>query len=126
MQRQRGIRDRYTVDGFVTAAEHNGPLWARIEVRQTGTLVGTYYTSPWNGYYEIPSLPNGFTYDFTVHSMYQGYLDEVRSVTLASGDQIQSFSLLAASGNPAYACYLQGGINAVSYTHLTLPTSDLV
>ncbi len=101
----------YAVDGFVTAAVHNWPLWARVEVRQAGTLINTLYTSPWNGYYEIPDLPNGFTYDFTVHSMYQGYQDEVRSVTLASGDQIQNFTLLAASGNPAYACYLQGGIN---------------
>ncbi len=101
----------YAVDGFVTAAVHNWPLWARIEVRQAGTLISTVYTSPWNGYYEIPDLPNGFTYDFTVHSMYQGYQDEVRPVTIAAGDQVQSFALLAASGNPAYACYLDGGIN---------------
>ena len=101
----------YAVDGFVTAEVHNWPLWARIEVRQAGSLVETVYTSPWNGYYEIPALPNGLTYDFTVHSMYPGYQDEVRSVTLASGDQIQNFSLLAASGNPAYACFLDGGLN---------------
>ncbi|HOW95840.1 MAG TPA: hypothetical protein PLF91_15300, partial [Mycolicibacterium fallax] len=44
---------------------HNWPLWARIEVRQGGSLVETVYTSPWNGYYEIPALPNGLTYDFT-------------------------------------------------------------
>lgn len=101
----------YAVDGFVTAADHNWPLWARIEVRQAGNLVTTVYTSPWNGYYEIPELPNGFTYEFTVHSMYTGYLDEVRPVTIAAGDQVQSFSLLPASGNPAYSCYLDGGIN---------------
>ncbi|MDX9734408.1 MAG: carboxypeptidase regulatory-like domain-containing protein [Thermoanaerobaculia bacterium] len=101
----------YAVDGFVTAAEHNWPLWARIEVRQAGNLVQTVYNSPWNGYYEIPELPNGFTYEFTVHSMYTGYLDEVRPVTIAAGDQIQSFSLTPASGNPAYTCYLVGGVN---------------
>ncbi len=101
----------YAVDGFVTAAEHEWPLWAKVEVRQAGTLVHTVYTSPWNGYYEIPELPNGFTYEFTVVSMYQGYQNEVRPVTIAAGDQIQNFSLLAASGNPAYSCYLQGGIN---------------
>jgi hypothetical protein len=101
----------YAVDGFVTAAEHNWPLWARIEVRQAGTLITTVYTSPWNGYYEIEALPNGFTYDFTVHSMYTGYLDEVRPVTIAAGDQVQSFSLTPASGNPAYSCKLEGGIN---------------
>jgi hypothetical protein len=43
--------------------------------------------------------------------MMQGYQDEVRPVTLASGDQVQSFTLLAASGNPAYSCYLDGGLN---------------
>ncbi len=101
----------YAVDGFVTAADHNWPLWARIEIRQAGNLVNTIYTSPWNGYYETPGLPNGYTYDFTVHSMYDGYQDEVRSVTLTSGDQSQNFTLLAASGNPAYTCYLDGGIN---------------
>ena len=101
----------YGVDGFVTAVDHLWPLWARIEVRQAGNLITTVYTSPWNGYYEVADLPNGFTYDFTVHSMYQGYLDEVRPVTLASGDQVQSFTLLAASGNPAYSCYLDGGVN---------------
>jgi hypothetical protein len=101
----------YAVDGFVTAAVHNWPLWARIEVRQAGNLVYTVYTSPWNGYYELPELPNGLTYDFTVHSMYQGYQDEVRPVTIAAGDQVQNFSLLAASGNPAYSCYLNGGIS---------------
>ena len=103
----------YGVDGFVTAVDHDWPLWARIEVRQAGTLVSTVYTSPWNGYYEIAALPNGFTYDFTVHSMYMGYQDEVRPVTLASGDQVQSFSLLAADGNPAYSCtFAQGtGLN---------------
>ncbi|MDP2349824.1 MAG: choice-of-anchor J domain-containing protein [Chloroflexota bacterium] len=101
----------YDVDGFVTAAAHHWPLWARIEIRQAGTLIDTLYTSPWNGYYEKTGLPNGFTYQFTVHSMYQGYQDEVRTVTLASGDQIQNFTLLAASGNPAYNCVLQGGIN---------------
>lgn len=101
----------YAVDGYVTAAEHEWPLWAKIEVRQAGTLVQTLYTSPWNGYYEIPELPNGFTYEFTVISMYEGYQTEVRPVTIAAGDQIQNFSLLAGSGNPAYNCYLQGGIN---------------
>ncbi|HPA52978.1 MAG TPA: carboxypeptidase regulatory-like domain-containing protein, partial [Thermoanaerobaculia bacterium] len=101
----------YAIDGFVTAEAHNWPLWAKVEVRQNGTLVETVYTSPWNGYYEIPALPNGFTYDFTVTSMYVGYQPETRVVTIASGDQIQSFSLLAASGNPAYNCVLQGGIN---------------
>lgn len=100
----------YTVDGFVTAADHNWPLWASIEIRQAGSLINTLYTSPWNGYYEVV-LPNGYTYDFTVHSLYQGYLDEVRSVTLSSGNQVQNFTLLAASGNPAYSCYLDGGIN---------------
>lgn len=100
----------YTVDGFVTAADHNWPLWAKIEIRQAGTLINTVYTSPWNGYYEL-LLPNGYTYEFTVQSMYQGYLNEVRTVTLASSDQVQNFTLLAASGNPAYSCYLDGGIN---------------
>ncbi len=101
----------YAVDGFVTAAVHHWPLWAKVEVRQAGTLVHTAYTSPWNGYYEIEALPNGFTYDFTVIPMYQGYQSEVRPVTLASSDQVQNFTLLAASGNPAYTCSLQGGIN---------------
>ena len=100
----------YTVDGFVTAAVHNWPLWAKIEVRQAAILIDTVYTSPWNGYYEV-TLPNGYTYDFTVVPLYQGYQTEVRPVTLASGDQVQNFSLLAASGNPAYSCYLDGGIN---------------
>jgi Carboxypeptidase regulatory-like domain/S-layer homology domain len=100
----------YTVDGFVTAAEHLWPLWAKIEIRQAATLINTLYTSPWNGYYEV-LLPNGYTYEFTVQSMYQGYLSEVRSVTLTSGDQVQNFTLLPASGNPAYSCYLDGGVN---------------
>ena len=101
----------YAVDGFVTAAIHNWPLWAKIDISQAGTPIATVYSSPWNGYYATPQLPNGYTYDFTVTSMYVGYLGEVRPVTLASGDQVQNFSLLAASGNPAYSCYLDGGIN---------------
>jgi hypothetical protein len=92
----------YTVDGFVTAADHNWPLWAKIEIRQAGTLINTLYTSPWNGYYEV-LLPNGYTYEFTVQSMYQGYQNEVRSFTL-SGNQVQNFTLLPADGNPAYNC----------------------
>ena len=100
----------YTVDGFVTAADHGWPLWARIDISQSGNPVNTIYTSPWNGYYNV-ILPNGYTYDFNVQSMYQGYQNEVRPVTLSSGDQIQSFTLLASSGNPAYSCYLNGGVN---------------
>ncbi len=100
----------YFVDGYVTAADHNWPLWAKIEIKQGTTLVNTLYTSPWNGYYVI-ELPNGYTYDFTVTSMYDGYQAATRPVTLASADQIQNFSLLAASGNPAYTCFLVGGIN---------------
>jgi len=100
----------YFVDGFVTAAGHGWPLWAKIDIRTGTTLVQTLYTSPWNGYYEV-ELPNGLTYEFTVHSMYQGYVDEVRPVTVASADQVQNFTLVGASGNPAYICYLQGGIN---------------
>jgi len=100
----------YVVDGFVTAAEHVWPLWAKIDVKLGSVVVATTYTSPWNGYYEI-ELPNGATYEFTVHSMYAGYVDAVRSVTVASADQVQSFSLAGDAGNPAYACKLQGGIN---------------
>jgi len=100
----------FVVDGFVTSADHQWPLWAKVEVKQGATVVATLYTSPWNGYYEI-EMPNGLTYDFTVHSMYVGYVDEVRPVTLSSADQTQNFTLLAASGNPAYACVLEGGIN---------------
>ena len=57
----------------MTAADHEWPLWARIEIKAGTTVVGTLYTSPWNGYYEV-ELPNGLTYDFTVHSMYQGIM----------------------------------------------------
>ncbi len=100
----------YFVDGYVTAADHNWPLWAKIEIKQGTTLVNTLYTSPWNGYYVI-ELPNGYTYDFTVTSMYTGYQVATRPVTLSASDQVQNFSLLPAAGNPAYTCILQGGIN---------------
>ncbi len=100
--RRRRLRDR---GRFTTGPSGRGSRSARA-----GLSSITVYTSPWNGYYDV-TLPNGYTYDFTVHSMYQGYQDEVRPVTVASGDQVQNFSLLAASGNPAYSCYLDGGVN---------------
>ncbi len=110
VQVEQRLQQQLVVDGFVTAADHVWPLWAKIDVGLGGAVVATTYTSPWNGYYEI-ELANGATYEFTVHSMYAGYVDEVRSVTVASADQVQSFSLAGAPGNPAYAYVLQGGIN---------------
>lgn len=99
-----------TVDGFVTAAGHGWPLWAKVDVTLTGSPVATLYTSPWNGYYEVV-LPQGYVYDFTVTPMYTGYLPETRPVSVTPADQIQNFTLNPASGNPTYSCYLDGGIN---------------
>lgn len=110
VQVEQSLQQQLVVDGFVTAAVREWPLWAKIDVALGGAVVATAYTSPWNGYYEL-ELPNGVTYEFTVHSMYAGYRDEVRSVTVASADQEQSFSLANDAGNPAYAYVLQGGIN---------------
>jgi hypothetical protein len=80
------------LDGYVTDIGHGWPLYAMIEIESGGINVGTAYTNPFNGYYDVV-LPQGQAYDLTVTALSPNYNGDSRSIVLGPAGQTESFVL---------------------------------
>jgi hypothetical protein len=81
-----------TVFGFVGDGNaHGWPLYASVSVTADG-FSSTAYTNPTTGIYSI-ELFEGVEYEFTVHALAGGYIDEVRTVTPPADPESQDFSV---------------------------------
>ena len=80
------------LDGAVTDAGHGWPLYARIDVKLSGSTVAATFTNPFDGLYSI-ELPHSTAYDLEVTALFPGYGVGGRSIVLAAGGQTEDFVL---------------------------------
>ncbi|NOZ95386.1 MAG: carboxypeptidase regulatory-like domain-containing protein [Acidobacteria bacterium] len=92
-------------DGYVTDAGHGWPLYAKVELAVNGSPVATVYTNPFNGYYEVPDMPQGFSFDFTVTPVETGFIPATRTVVLPPGGDTESFVI---EPDPVQNCIAPG------------------
>jgi len=91
--------------GNVTDAGHGWALYASVQLKTGGMTVGTLYTNPFTGYYQI-ELPEGMIYDFTVTPMAPGYDPMMRAVLMPPAGQTEDFMFMPISPSctaPGYA-----------------------
>jgi hypothetical protein len=98
----------YTVEGNVTDAIADWPLYASIDIEAEGYEGDPLWTDPVSGYYSV-TLAGGTVHTFTVAAWTDGYSPTVSTVGPLVGDTIVDFALDANLGVCAAPGYVPAG-----------------